>query len=173
MTWARAAKYSGMVAALVAATAALITHSDTIGAFVQPSVDGGWCITNTLENSSVERFKGLRLTYHVFLTKRGPTISGTGEKVLENGVMVGVAARSLIQLNGTMGGRHIVARYDLDPASDRAARKTTGEFRWAATADSILFGRITKLEGTFSGTGGSSGLSVGRPSASHTCENAI
>jgi hypothetical protein len=73
---------------------------------------------------------GLQVTYHLFFETEGATVSAKGEKELENGEVISPAGRQPIRIDGTIIGREIVARYDLEPARDHAARPTTGEFRW-------------------------------------------
>lgn len=169
-TTTRGANYLAIALVIIGGLAALITQVDTITTFLQPSIEGAWCLDVTVQQSTVDSFKGLQLTYHVFFEKHGADIAGKGEKEMENGVLLPRKARSPIFITGIMKGSEIIARYDLKPAIDQAARSTTGEFRWTTSADHYIRGHVTKLEGTFSGTGGSSGVVIGLPITTHICK---
>lgn len=155
-------KLAGGALAILAAVAGLIGNLDRIREFLQPSVEGAWMITNTVEESTFSPYRGLSVTYQVFLTHDGRQLTGTGEKVMENGKAIPVRAHSPIEIDGGVEGGRVIARFVLKPAPDGAARETRGQFEWHAMGDGFLSRKATRLEGTFSSTGASSrGRSIG------------
>jgi hypothetical protein len=148
--------------AILGGAAAFITNIDKIQDFFQPSLDGMWVLTNTIEGSTFSSYRGLPVTYHVFLTHNGRQVSGTGEKIMENGKEIPTSAHSPIEIAGEVQGRSVVARFVLKPAPDGAARETRVQFEWRVVRGGFPSRTAVRLEGTFISTGASSrGQSTG------------
>lgn len=51
--------------------------------FATPNLNGKWVFTTEVEKTSLSKYMGMELTYHVLLRQEGLKIIGTGEKVKE------------------------------------------------------------------------------------------
>lgn len=49
-----------------------------------PDISGKWEFETTVEDTSYQKFQGMKLTYEVFLTQNNEQLSGNGEKFREN-----------------------------------------------------------------------------------------
>jgi hypothetical protein len=112
---------------------------------------GRWELTNQVDSTSHPAFQGLRVGYRLRLRQDGPRITGSGEKVSENGVLLLPSQRTPITVSGTVEGFQVVLRF----TEQGAERSSGGVFRWRLSADG------TAMEGRFSSDAASSrGTSV-------------
>jgi hypothetical protein len=91
-----------------------------------PDVGGGWVIATQTEVTTYSAYKGLKLTYEVFLTQNGTSFSGSGEKMTENGSAVSAKGKTKIDITGIVGPSSIDATF-----SERGIEHpSTGAFHW-------------------------------------------
>lgn len=114
-------------------------------------VSGWWDLSNVVESSTVDDFRGLRLDYRLHLNQDGNRISGEGEKRAENGRQIPDGSRTSIEVSGVIDGNQL--RLDFTEYGSR--RTTGGRF--------VLRLRENNLSGSFSSSAaGSSGRSSAR-----------
>jgi penicillin-binding protein 1A len=102
-------------------------------------LSGWWEMTNTIQSTNYDTYKGLRLTYRVQLEQDGDRITGRGQKWEEDGRRLVSSARSPITVRGKVEGRNVVLTF-----TERGAkRSTSGGFTWTLSADR------TALRGSF------------------------
>lgn len=87
---------------------------------------GKWLLRHTIASSARRDWRGLELLFRVDLVQRGSRIWGSAVKWRENGRDVPAAARSRLEIEGTMDGRDIVGRW----VETLGARRSRGTFRW-------------------------------------------
>lgn len=103
---------------------------------------GEWLVVNTVQETTYAPYKHLRLAFRLVLRQQGETFEAEGEKYLENGQALPVAARSPITIQGTLlEGAGIAARFQEAGRS----RPTHGHFRLTRLSP-------THLRGTFATT---------------------
>ena len=89
--WHRVAKslrtLGGQVVAAAVTTVALSVGYMVFSDYVAPAPDlaGRWKFTVVYEDTALQRFQGLRVTYQVLLVQEGLDLSGTGEKLSDRG----------------------------------------------------------------------------------------
>jgi serine/threonine-protein kinase len=105
-----------------------------------PDVGGRWELTNEVESTNHPAFEGLKVGYRLRLRQDGARITGTGEKVSENGVLILPSQRTPITVTGTVEGSQVVLRF----TEQGAERPSGGVFRWRLSPDG------SSLEGRFS-----------------------
>ena len=112
-----------------------------------PSSDlsGWWEMTNRIEETDYEQYKGLRLGYRVKLEQDGNRITGHGQKWTEDGRSIGASGRTPITVSGTVEGRKVTLSF----TEHGARRATNGGFTWNLSADR------TELRGSFWSTAAS------------------
>ena len=99
-------------------------------------------VVNTVEETTYAAYKHLRLVFRLVIRQQGETFEAEGEKYLENGQALPVAARSPITLRGTLTeGAVIEATFQETGRS----RPTHGHFRLTRLSP-------TQLRGTFAST---------------------
>ena len=107
------------------------------GQFDDVDLTGRWLLRHEVLSSERDEYEGLELLFRVDLVQRGRRISGTAEKWRENGRAVAPAARSRLEIDGTVVGEEIVGRY-VEVVGGRRAR---GSFRWRySLAEGLLLG---------------------------------
>jgi penicillin-binding protein 1A len=116
-------------------------------------LSGWWEMTNTIQSTNYESYKGLRLSYRVQLEQEGDRIVGRGQKWSEDGHSLSSSARTPITVTGTVDGRKVTLQF-----TERGAKRTTtGGFSWTLSPDR------TTLRGTFWSTAAdTSGSSLAR-----------
>ncbi len=120
------------------------------------NLTGKWIVTDTIESTSDNAYKGLKLGYTIFLTQNGTVIQGTGEKESENGSDLPPTAHSPIDLTGSISGRKITATFH----EIGTKRKTEGTYDWTYDPGTKT------LTGAFTSTAAdASGPSAGRGAA--------
>lgn len=117
---------------------------------------GRWLLRHVVQRSERAAFRGLELVFRVDLVQDGRRITGTAEKWRENGRELAPAARSRLEIEGTLEGEEIVGRF----VETGAGRKSTGSFRWRYSVESGW------LTGTFrtnvaSSAGQASAIAIG------------
>jgi hypothetical protein len=85
------------------------------------NVTGWWTVTNEVQATSYERYRGLRLMYRLRLQQDGNRISGHGQKWAENGHPIPRASRTPIEVSGTIEGRRLVLTF-----TERGFRRVSG-----------------------------------------------
>jgi penicillin-binding protein 1A len=106
-----------------------------------PATDlgGWWEMTNRIDETNYQQYKGLRLGYRVQLEQDGNRITGRGQKWTEDGRSVSAAARTPISVSGRIDGRKVTLSF----TEHGARRSTSGGFTWTLSADR------TALRGSF------------------------
>jgi hypothetical protein len=106
---------------------------------------------NVVEQTSFPAYQNLRLGYRVLISQTGNDFVAQGEKILENGKRLGVAARTAIHLTGSITGNTVSATF----TEEGAKRSSNGRIVWQIDQDG------KRLVGTFSSDAAdSSGSSV-------------
>jgi hypothetical protein len=100
---------------------------------------GAWLVTNRIEQSNIDAFKGLTLGFRLDLDQSGHRVHGNGVKWQENGRVVPARNRTPITLEGTVEGRTVALTF-----TERGTRRTShGRFEMELTADGALTGRFS------------------------------
>jgi serine/threonine-protein kinase len=107
---------------------------------VAAALGGRWDLVNEVGSTTHPAFQGLRLGYRLRLRQAGSRITGDGEKVSENGVLLLPSQRTPITVSGTVEGSQVVLRFT-EQGDERAS---AGVFRWRLSPDG------NSLEGGFS-----------------------
>jgi 1A family penicillin-binding protein len=122
---------------------------------VEPADDlsGWWELTNRIEETNYESFRGLRLGYRLQLEQDGNRITGRGQKWSEDGRARPAGGRTPLTVRGTVEGETV----SLEFTEHGARRSTSGSFQWRIARNG------STLRGTFSSTAAAtSGWSVAR-----------
>jgi hypothetical protein len=102
------------------------------GASEEPSPDGPlnltgeWRITNTILETSYQPYRHLRLGFRLAVHQDGPAFTGEGEKYLENGRTIPVAARRPIRIQGRIRQGSVI---DATFQEEGRSRHIQGHFR--------------------------------------------
>ena len=105
------------------------------------TVTGTWNLTTQVTSASNPQFEGLRLGFRLRLTQDGNRVTGHGEKWSENGRAIDAAARTPIDLEGTIDADRIDLTFTeygarRDSGGRLVMERTTGsEFRGTFTSD--------------------------------------
>lgn len=92
----------------------------------QLDLTGRWLLRHVVTRSERASYRGLVLLFRVELVQNGRRVSGTAVKWRENGRNVAPAARSRLELEGTVEGDEIVGRF----VEVQRGRRSSGTFRW-------------------------------------------
>jgi len=103
-----------------------------------PDLTGNWTVVNTIEQTSYQAYKNMKIGFNVSINQSGKDFTGTGEKISENGQTLPATSRTPIVVKGTVDGDKVEATF----SESGAARKTNGRFVW----------RIDKSSGGLTGT---------------------
>jgi len=103
-----------------------------------PDLTGNWTVVNTVEQTSYQAYKNMRVGFNVSINQSGKDFTGRGEKISENGRSLPAAGRTPIEVKGTINGDKVEATF----SESGALRKTNGRFVW----------RIDKSSGGLTGT---------------------
>jgi len=119
----------------------------------EDDLSGWWELTNTIESTNYEQYRGLRLGYRLQLEQDGDRIIGRGQKWTEDGRPVSPGARSPIGVTGRIEGGRVILHF-----TERGARRSTGgTFSWQLSPNRAA------LRGNFSSdAANASGSSVAR-----------
>jgi hypothetical protein len=116
-----------------------------------PNINGQWNVVNVVEQTSFPAYQNLRLGYRVLISQTGNDFVAHGEKILENGKRLGVAARTAIHFTGSITGNMASATF----TEEGAKRSSNGRIVWQIDESG------KRLVGTFSSDAAdSSGSSV-------------
>jgi penicillin-binding protein 1A len=116
-------------------------------------LSGWWEMTNTIQSTNYQAFKGLRLGYRIKLEQEGDRIVGRGQKWTENGRTLSSSARTPITVTGTIDGREVKLTF----TEQGTRRSVNGGFSWTLSGDR------TALRGSFwSNAADTSGKSLAR-----------
>ena len=99
---------------------------------------GDWSVVNTVEQSSYEAYKSMKIGFRISISQEGNEFSGTGEKISENGRNLAAGSRTPIALAGKIDGDKVEATF----VESGSGRKTNGRFVW----------RVDKTNGVLTGT---------------------
>ena len=103
-----------------------------------PDLTGNWTVVNTVEQTSYQPFRDMKVGFNLAIDQSGTEFTGRGEKVSENGRNLPQTSRTPIELKGTIDGDRVEATF----SESGAARKTSGRFVW----------RVDKASGGLTGT---------------------
>jgi hypothetical protein len=118
---------------------------------ISSDVSGQWELTNRVVSTDYDGFRGLNLGYRLTLRQNGSRITGSGQKVTENGTPV--ANRTPITVSGRIEGSAVVLTF----TEQGATRESAGTFRWQLSPDG------SSLRGSFwSDAANTNGPSSGR-----------
>ena len=90
------------------------------------NLSGKWNIVNTIETTSYNTYKNMKIGFHLSIDQTGSTFTGNGRKVSENGRTLPAGSRTPIQVKGSINGDRIEATF----FEDGTARKSNGRFVW-------------------------------------------
>ena len=97
----------------------------------EDDLSGWWELTNTIQSTNYEQYRGLRLGYRLQLEQDGDRITGRGQKWTEDGRPVSPGARSPISVTGRIEGRRVILQF-----TERGARRSAaGGFSWQLSQD--------------------------------------
>lgn len=89
-------------------------------------LSGKWNMVNTVETTSYNTFKNMKIGFALSIDQTGSTFTGNGRKVSENGRILPAGSRTPIQVKGSINGDRIEATF----FEDGTARKSNGKFVW-------------------------------------------
>jgi hypothetical protein len=113
------------------------------------NLTGEWTITNTVVETSYAAYHDLRLGFRLVVQHHGPAFTGTGEKYLENGRKIPVAARRPIRIQGRVAeGAVIEATFEEDGYS----RRIQGHFQLTMIDPQHLTGTFVSTAANARGT---------------------
>lgn len=99
-------------------------YSKTIGNKV-PDIAGSWKFDFITEQTSYRAFQGIKATWKVYITQDGNAVSGTGEAIAQNDIVLPTRNRITMDLKGTIKNKVLIVTYILiNPSS----RNSTGSF---------------------------------------------
>ncbi len=107
---------------------------------IHPRVPGHWILTNQTEVTTDPKYKGVVVTYDIFLMQNGTTLTGSGERITESGTSLPTGARTHVDISGSVGLTSIDAMFQehgtlrLSTGALYLARKTDGS--WVGTFES-------------------------------------
>ena len=90
------------------------------------NLSGKWNLVNTIETTSYQTFKNMKIGFHVSIDQNGNSFTGSGHKVSENGRPLPVKSRTPIQVKGLIKGDKVEATF----FEAGTARKSNGRFVW-------------------------------------------
>jgi hypothetical protein len=91
-----------------------------------PDLSGNWSVVNTVEQTSYQAYKNMKVGFNVSINQTGKDFTGTGEKISENGRNLPAAGRTPIVVKGTIDGDRVEATF----SENGAMRPTNGRFVW-------------------------------------------
>jgi hypothetical protein len=90
------------------------------------NLTGEWTVMNTVLETSYQAYRDMRLGFRLVVHQDGPTFTGQGEKYLENGRKIPVAARSPIRIQGRVAEGSVI---DVTFQEEGRSRRIQGRFR--------------------------------------------
>ena len=92
----------------------------------EQDLSGKWNVVNTVETTSYQSFKNMKIGFALSLNQNGTKITGEGQKISENGRSLPEGSRTPIQVQGSIDGNRIEATF----FEEGTARKSNGRFVW-------------------------------------------
>jgi len=135
----------GTAIGVIAGALAILQYCQSIVRF---NLGGDWEITNTIQQTSLRRYQGLKIGYHLFLRQDGTAIAGEGEKWSENGQTLAPKAHTPIQIRGSISGDKVTATF----RENGTERKTAGEFTWTVKDNQSFAGNFSSTAADSSGS---------------------
>ena len=90
------------------------------------NLSGKWNIVNTIETTSYNTYKNMKIGFALSINQTGTTFTGNGKKISENGRTLPAGSRTPIQVKGSIKGDRIEATF----FEEGTARKSNGRFVW-------------------------------------------
>ena len=112
------------------------------------NLTGEWTVTNTVLETSYPPYRNLRLGFRLVVRQEGPAFTGAGEKYLENGRQIPVAARSPIRIQGSVATGSVL---EVTFQEDGRARPIQGQFRLTVRDRHYLAGTFVSTAANASG----------------------
>lgn len=120
--------------------AAQVKKDDAV-THVAQNLSGKWNVVNTVESTSYNSYKNLKIGFNLSIDQNGKEFTGRGLKVSENGRVLPADSRTPIQLKGSIQGDQVEATF----FEEGTVRKTNGRFVWRID-------KAGRLRGTFVST---------------------
>jgi uncharacterized protein DUF4388 len=89
-------------------------------------LSGKWSIVNSVDTSSYQSFRNMKIGFDLSIDQTGSTFTGKGRKVSENGHSLPASSRTPIHVQGSINGDRIEATF----IEEGSARKSNGKFVW-------------------------------------------
>ncbi|HEX6715746.1 MAG TPA: DUF4388 domain-containing protein [Pyrinomonadaceae bacterium] len=89
-------------------------------------LSGRWNVVNTVESTSYQSFKNMKIGFALSIDQNGTQFTGKGQKVSENGVSLPPSSRTPIKVQGSINGDRVEATF----FEEGATRKSNGRFVW-------------------------------------------
>jgi hypothetical protein len=103
-------------------------------------LDGEWQVVNSVRDTSYKPYENLQLSYRIVIDQNGSQFSARGEKVSEGNSPLDGAAKTPIELRGSIEGDLIRATF----VEEGTRRRSGGRFSWKLDPNG------NRLVGTFS-----------------------
>jgi hypothetical protein len=111
---------------------------------IHPNVAGHWSLGDKIEKSTDPSYIGKTVTYDIFLMQDGTSLTGSGERMAQDGVPLPTKQRTHIDISGSVGLTSIDAIFKeqgterISTGAIHLRRKTDGT--WADTFESDVAG---------------------------------
>lgn len=144
-SYQRAVAFAAVAIALIAAAAVLMyklnrpTAPSVVASVESPArpapapqperardLSGKWNIVNTVETTSYNTYKNMKIGFDLSINQTGTTFTGNGRKVTENGRTLAAGSRTPIKVKGSINGDRIEATF----FEQGSARNSNGKFVW-------------------------------------------
>ena len=90
------------------------------------NLSGKWNVVNTVETTSYNNYKNMKIGFALSINQTGTTFTGNGRKVSENGRSLPAKGRTPIQVKGSINGDRVEATF----FEAGTARNSNGRFVW-------------------------------------------
>jgi len=114
------------VAPVSAPAPAPVSTAPAIAAPAAQDLTGKWTVVNTVDTTSYQQFKNMKIGFDISINQTGRTFTGKGQKISENGRSIPANSRTPIQLQGTVDGNRVEATF----FEEGTGRKSNGRFVW-------------------------------------------
>ena len=130
------------------ATAATLTLAESVGTAASVrDVSGSWTLLTRPERSRYAGLTGLRHDYELYLEQDGDRVTGSGQKVSENGRTIGSSAQTTVLVAGTIQGDRLTLAF-----TERGTRGATeGKFVLLLEGNAAMRGRFASTAAQPSG----------------------
>lgn len=96
-------------------------YSKTLGNKV-PDVSGSWKFDFITEQTSYRAFQGIKATWKIYITQDDNKVSGTGEAIAQNDILLPTRKRITMDLSGTIKDDILTVTYNVVNPSSRNSR---------------------------------------------------